>query len=140
MTFRIQQTNDIKGTIRKCLELPTDDYVFHMVLKRGSIISKPKSPLYVHVHDLATDSEGLSHVFRMSVMDASILSTTYPQFVDTGLLGSYRLSATTGLLRLHKIYDGPFTQDSIEAYLLDRCSFEFVRDRYKRMFSEEQNK
>jgi hypothetical protein len=107
--------------------VPLDDYILHMVLKRGRVISRPKSPLYVEAIDLS--SEGPMK-FKMSLVDASYITETYPEF-ETGLVATWRLFGTTGLLKLVKAFDHRTNLEKVKEFLLDSQSAPFILEKYK---------
>ena len=110
--------------------VPLDDYILHMVLKRGRVISKPKSPLYVEAHDLSAPDGQEPMKFKMSLVEASYISETMPEFDQAGLVGSWRLFGTTGLLKLTKAFDGRYDEGKVREFLLDSQSAPFVQNRY----------
>lgn len=124
VTERIQS-----GLGGRKLAWPIDDYVFHMVLRQGRMINRPNQPCTVEVIDFSSDSKGQQLVFHMSPLDASTVAAKHAEFVETGLPGKYKLSASTGLLKLISAYGARGTQD-LSDFLLDPCSNELVRSRY----------
>lgn len=108
-------------------EVPMDDYVFHMVLRKGPMVSSPGVPLYVEVLDLVEAPGRL--IFRMSMLDASATADQWPAFENEGLAGQWRLQGTTGLLKFVQVYEG--SAESTKAFLLDETSHTFVRSRYE---------
>ena len=105
--------------------IPDDDYNFHLVVVRGRQVSIQGEPSYVEMVDLCQDAEGRRIVFKMSILDASILSTEYP-FIKTGLIGQYHLNAN-GFLKFIK--EGPEGNEA-SSFLKDSASHEFMRSRY----------
>ena len=106
------------------VSIADDDYNFHLVVVRGRQISIQGQANYVEMVDLCEDSHGRRVVFKMSVLDASILSTDYPS-IRTGLLGQYHLNAN-GFLKFIK--EGP--TEHAYSFLKDPSSHEFMRNRY----------
>jgi hypothetical protein len=104
------------------IPLALDDYTFHMVVRRGPIISAPGKPMYVEVYD----ANGL--VFRMNVLDASVVTSEHAQF-SSGLLGQWRYSGTTDRLKLVKAREFQ-DKDSVVKFLCDASSHESVRILY----------
>jgi hypothetical protein len=117
------------------IALSMDDYVLRAVLRRGPIVSTPDGPQYVRVHDLSEDASGLHPVFRMSVLEASILSEKHPEFEDGGLVGTFKMAAPQGLLKLVATFDHRGDQDALRAFLTDPASAEFLRSRYEKAMS-----
>lgn len=111
------------------LTWPIDDYVFHMVLRQGRMINRPNQKCTVEVIDFSSDAEGHQLVFHMSPLDASTIAAKHPEFVETGLPGKYKLSASTGLVKLIAPYAARGAQD-LSDFLLDPGSNELVRVRY----------
>lgn len=107
------------------VSIPDDDYNFHLVVVRGRQVSIQGQPNYVEMVDLCEDAEGRRVVFKMSILDASILSTDYP-IIKTGLIGQYHLNAN-GFLKFIK--EGPEGSEA-SSFLRDSSSHEFMRNRY----------
>jgi len=112
------------------IALTMDDYVLRAVLRRGPIVSTPDGPQYVRVHDLSEDASGMHPIFRMSVLEASLLSDKHPEFEDRGLVGTFKLTAPQGLLKLIAAFDHKGDQAALKAFLTDQASAEFMRSRY----------
>ena len=47
--LKIQQWNSIQQN--KTISIPLDDYVFHMIVRRGKLVSKPHEAIYVQAID-----------------------------------------------------------------------------------------
>lgn len=109
--------------------VPLDDYILHMVLQRGRVISVPKKPLYVEVIDMS-DVRPLK--FKMSLVDASFISDMHPDFDTKGLVATWRLHGTSGLLKMIKAFDST-CPIKIKEFLLDPQSASFVLDKYKKV-------
>jgi hypothetical protein len=112
------------------IALGMDDYVLRAVLRRGPIVSTPDGPQYVRVHDLSEDAEGRHPIFRMSVLEASMLVDKYPEFEERGLAGTFKMAAPNGLLKLMAPFDHKGDQEALKAFLTDPASAEFLRSRY----------
>lgn len=82
------------SSLAQPIDLPIDEYIFHGVLKRGRIVSGPNE-LYAE----ALDFSRAAFVFRMSLLESSSISESWPDFDTCGLLGQWRLM-TNGLLKL----------------------------------------
>lgn len=80
-------------------ELKIDEYLFHAVLKRGRIVSKP-TELYAE----AIDFSNKNYIFRMTLLESSIVSENWPNFDTVGLVGEWKLM-TNGLVKLVKCYE-----------------------------------
>lgn len=111
------------------IDVPMDDYILHMVLKKGRVVSAPRKPIYVEAIDLA-DKDGLVHCFKMSMVDAFQLSDTFPEFSTRGLVGSWRLVGSTGQLKLIKAFES-HNEDAVKAFLTSPESHSLALDRYK---------
>ena len=113
----------ISDSEKKCtLKWPIDDYVMHMVVRRGPVVSKQRETLYVEARDIT----GL--VFRMTLVEASQLSERHESFDNEGLVGVWQLVGSTGRLKLLKAFAG--TADAVRAFLLETASTDAVRERY----------
>lgn len=112
------------------IELTMDDYVLRAVLRRGPVVSTPEGPQYVRVHDLSEDSLGLHPIFKMSVLEASMLSEKHPEFEGSGLVGIFKLTAPSGLVKLVNAFDHKGDQATLRTFLTDASSAEFLRRRY----------
>jgi len=117
-------------TFKKPLELPLDDYAFHMLLTLGRVVSKPSGPLYVEATDGSATDTSECLVFRMSLIDATTVASQWPEFSTTGLVGQWRLSSTTGLLKLVKAFEKRHDSEAVKAFLKDAQSSDFMRQRY----------
>lgn len=106
-----------------------DDYVLHMVLRRGRVVSSPHKPIYVEAIDLA-EYDGLVHSFRMSMVDAFQICDTYPDFDASGLVGTWRLVGSTGQIKLVKAFEDR-TIDAVKAFLTSSESHPMALERYK---------
>lgn len=80
-------------------EIKIDEYIFHAVLKKGRIVSKP-TELYAE----AIDFSSKNYVFRMTLLESSIVSENWPNFDTVGLVGEWKLM-TNGLLKLVKCFE-----------------------------------
>ena len=128
-----------KHTWRQKCFLPFDDYVFHMVLKKGPTISNIGHPVFTEVYDLAQDlSDQKRHIFKMSVLDASSLVEQWPSFETSGIAGSFKFQSTSGLLKSMKIFDEQ-DPEKLWTFLLDPSSHTFVRTRYEALYQLKQN-
>lgn len=87
------------SSITSPIEVPIDEYIFHGVLKKGRIVSGP-TELYAE----AIDFSKACFVFRMSLLESSIISESWPEFDTKGILGQWRLM-TNGFLKLVQISD-----------------------------------
>lgn len=105
-----------------------EDYLFHMVVRLGQVVSKPNAPMHVQVHD-SSEVNGSWPVFKMTLCDSSLIEETYESFSSTGLAGQWSLSGTTGLLNLIKAYEFNDEQ-SCKDFLLDGQSHAIIRERY----------
>lgn len=113
----------ISDTQQKCsLQWPIDDYVLHMVVRRGPVVSKRREGLYVQAKDLT----GL--VFRMALVEASQISERHEDFDGDGLVGVWQLVGSTGMLKLVKTCENK-TSGSVKAFLLEPASA--VKARYE---------
>lgn len=116
----------VKGS-RQSVKLPCDDYIFHALLTRGPVVSKPNERVYVEAYDGAAAD---SLVFHMSLLEASAVMDAFPAFEDAGLVASWKLSATTGLVTLIAV--APCNNDEqVRQFLMSSASAEFVRSRYE---------
>jgi hypothetical protein len=119
--------------------LPFDDYVFHLVIKKGPTVSKIGCPVFTEVYDLAEATQDHQrHVFKMSILDASTLSEQWPLFETTGLVGSFKFQSSSGLLKAIKIFEDTDIS-RIWSFLLDASSHVFVRSRYEQIHQQKQN-
>ena len=115
----------ISDSEQKCtLKWPLDDYVMHMVVRRGPVVSKRREGLYVEARDMT----GL--VFRMALVEASQLSERHEAFDGDGLVGTWQLVGSTGRLKLLKTFAGDATAEAVRAFLLKTASTDAVRQRY----------
>ena len=108
-----------------------DDYIFNMILKRGHIVSK-KNEIYVEVIDIAELDE-YNLVFKMTVLEASVLSEKYPAFESQGLLAQWKLDSANNLIKLYKIFENN-SFELTRAFLLDSASNVIVRERYNKLY------
>ena len=118
--------------------IEAQDYIIRMIAKRGRVVSK-KRELYCEIVDLCYDENEITRIFRMNLVDSSILDIQSPEFTSPknaeGLIGSWKLQAN-GLLKFLEPYDGPCSTESICDYLLNEASHPIVRSRYERMFGK----
>lgn len=123
---------DANASTNKKVCWPLDDYVWHMVLRQGRMINKSNEPCVVEALDFSS-SDGRVLVFHMTPLEASLISEQYPEFLTTGLVGRWKMNATTGLLKLLNtvLY---ITANDIKAFLTDPASNVFVRQRYVNNF------
>jgi hypothetical protein len=106
------------------IELPVEDYTFNAVLKKGRTVSSSKS-LYVEAIDFGTQK----FVFKMTLMDASIVSDSWPEFEADGLVGQWRLQSS-GLLKLVQGHTSKNAK-TVKEFLLDQSSHNIFRQYYK---------
>lgn len=133
--LRIQQYTTKARGLQNSLQLPLDDYVFHMIVKKGKCISRPNKDIYIEVLDCSVDPQtDLSHVFQMTVLESSILEELYPQFSSQGLLGTWQLQGSSGHIKLLKHATDLVDTAQVQAFLLDPISHNFVKDRYKAFY------
>lgn len=119
-------------TVVKPLEIPVDDYLVHLVVRKGPAVSRVEGPAYVEVLDLSGDPNDGTHLaFKMSIVDASIVAEQFPEFETSGLVATWRLQAADGLLKLVTAFDGREDQDLVRGFLVDSKSHRWARDRYK---------
>ena len=117
------------GLCNSFIQVPIDDYIFHAVMRRGPVVSKPGRPMYIEVMDFSESPVTHSVVlFRMSLLDASIVSEAYPDFDTTGIPAIWQLQ-TNGTLKFNSYM--PKTYESVQSFLLDAQSNAFLRERYK---------
>ena len=116
------------------LEVPMDDYILNMVLRRGRIVSSPRKPIFVEAIDLA-NHDGLVHSFRMSMVDSFQTSETYPEFSLEGLVGTWRLVGSTGQIKLLKAFENRNNSEAVKSFLLNSESHSLARDRYTTLLS-----
>lgn len=129
----IDQSNGSSFT-KTILQVPVDDYTLHMILKRGPVVSSINKPLYVQAIDFVHNNNA-SHVFRMSLLEATRISEEHPEFETFGLVASWQLQ-TNGLLKFISKAPCTFDEDSIKQFLLDSVSHDIVRLRYLTFFNE----
>jgi len=125
----IEQSN---GNVfhKTSVQIPVDDYTLHMILKRGSIVSSVNKPLYVQALDYVHHNDR-SHVFKMSLLEASRISEEHPEFDSHGLVATWQLQ-TNGHIKF--VSKAPCTLDTMKQFLLDETSHEIVRSRYETFF------
>lgn len=128
----IEQSN---GSLfhKKSIQVPVDDYTLHMILKRGPIVSSINKPLYVQAIDFVHHDD-LSHIFKMSLLEASRISEECPEFDSYGLVAVWQLQ-TNGLLKFVSRAPCVSDEDSIKQFLLENVSHEIVRSRYAHYFN-----
>jgi hypothetical protein len=114
---------------------PIDDYVLHMVLRQGRMINKLNGPCLVEAIDFSAGPDGRQLVFHMSALEASQIADEHAAFETTGLLGRYKFSASTGLVKLVSACTST-NQDDVKAFLLDPASHELIRTRYARILEQ----
>lgn len=114
---------------------PMDDYVLHMVLRRGRMINKVGHACVIEAIDFSAGTEGHQLIFHMSPLEASQISDEHVAFDTTGLLGRYKFSASTGLLKLIHASTAR-SPDDVKAFLLDTASHELIRSRYAGILTE----
>jgi len=114
------------------VQVPMDDYVLHMVLKKGRIVSSARKPIYVEAIDIA-EHDGHVHSFKMSMVEAFQLCDNHPEFV-TGLVGSWRLLGSTGQVKLIKAFEER-DPELVKAFLLSKESHALALDRYAEVLS-----
>jgi len=128
----IEQSN---GSVfyKTSVQIPVDDYTLHMILKRGSVVSSYDRPLYVQALDFVHHNDK-SHVFKMSLLEASRISEEHPEFDSYGLVAVWQLQ-TNGHIKF--VSKAPCTLDesSMKQFLLDETSHEIVRSRYETFFT-----
>ena len=123
-----QKALDAHGLLKASkISVPMDDYVMHLVLRKGRVVSSARKTIFVEAIDLA-DKDGHVHSFKMSMVDAFQLSDTYPEF-ETGLVGSWRLVGSTGQIKLIKAFEDR-KADAVKAFLLSKESHAIALDRY----------
>ena len=121
-------------TKRRPLRIAFDEYVFHAVMKKGKLVSKPNEVAYVQVLDCAQDLDDMNQlVFKMSIVEASFLEQTWPQFDLDGILGVWNINGTNGFISLkQRMHLTDF--EEVKAFLMDSKSYELVRLRYEANF------
>lgn len=112
------------------LQVPIDDYVMHMVLRRGLVVSCPRKPIYVEAIDMAPHNDSV-HCFKMSLVDSFQLMDTYPEFAD-GIVGSWRLVGSTGHIKLIKAFDDRNHAEAVKKFLLSEESHAIASERYSK--------
>ena len=129
--LKIQQWNSVQQN--KTISIPLDDYSFHMIIKKGKLVSKPFDIVYVQAIDVVSNVFEEHKVFRMSLVDSSYLEQEYPAFSDKGLVGQWKLVANTKQLKfIRPLQDVSY--DSVKRFLLDLSSHSFVRNRYEQFY------
>ena len=111
-------------TFNAYVDLPEDDYVFHMIVVRGRVVSREREKHYVEIIDACRDESNRQLVFKMSVANASLLEQLYPH-IKMGLIGQFNLSSD-GFLTF--VREAP--KDDCRKFLLDDASHDFMRSRY----------
>lgn len=122
------------GALSVHCKLAAQEYVLHMAVRQGRVVSKPRSPVFVEALDLSGRAGERALVFRVTVADASTLAHTFPEFTEAGLLGTWRLQ-TNGLLQLVKVCPAK-APDEVRAFLTSPQSHDVVRVRYEALFEE----
>jgi hypothetical protein len=118
-------------------KIEAQDYIFRMIGKRGRVVSLKREQVYCEIIDLCYDENNESRIFKMSLVDASILDQQRPEFtskkVAEGLLGTWKLLAN-GTIKFVEHYDGTLSTEAITDYLLSDVSHAFVRAKYEKVF------
>lgn len=103
-------------------EIPTEDYVFHMIVKQLQLVSSTEET-YIEVLDFSKKA----FKFKMTILEASRIMDLWPDF-STGIVGSWKF-ATSGFLTLIKSFDSR-DAEQIERFLQDHSSHEILRENY----------
>jgi hypothetical protein len=123
--MRIALRNPDSYYSNESIVIPDDDYNFHLVLLKGRQISIQGQTNYVEMIDMCQDKHGRRVIFKMSVLDASILDTDHPS-IRTGLVGQFHLNSNGFLKFIKQGPEGPDASD----FLKESSSHEFMRNRY----------
>jgi hypothetical protein len=104
------------------VEVPTEDYIFHMIIKQQKLISSTEET-YIETLDFSKKA----FIFRMTILEASRIMDLWPDFA-TGLVGTWKLG-TSGFLSLIKCFESQ-DPDQIEKFLQDASSHDLMRQNY----------
>jgi hypothetical protein len=134
ITIGVRKFGDLIDSSSEKIE--AQDYIFRMIAKRGRVVSKKREQVYCEIIDLCYDENQESRIFKMSLVDASILDQR-PEFNSKkpaeGLLGTWKL-LSNGNLKFIDYYDGLLSSEAICEYLLSDVSHSYIRARYEKAF------
>jgi len=106
-----------------------DDFTANMIIKCGACVSSYKSPeAYVEVIDLGSNKK-----YKMSILEASVLSDVYPSFTDKGLIGTWSYNSLDQKIKLVK---QEVCQDKTQLveFLTSSSNYQETRKHYELFF------
>jgi hypothetical protein len=127
LTVRKYNSN---GDHIESIEIPIDDYTFNAIMSQGRVVSKPDHSVYRDILLLSPAEHNF--VFKMTLLEASKIFESNPDFQDTGILGTWMLS-TNGFLKLVKVQNivhDVNAERNILDFLQSPNSSDFVRKLY----------
>ena len=122
------------------ITIQNQDYTVSCVIRGGPMVSRLDGTTFHQVFDMECPDGSL--VFHMTVLEYSKLASKYPDFLNSGLAGWWKVQRCDQQERFRgprislQEYVEVTSQDELEKLLLHTSSASFARERYQRLFQK----